>query len=1107
MSLIPALSLSLLLLPGASQPAHGVVVEEVQAGYAAHRAGLLAGDLLLAWERVPSAQADPQPARGDLDSPFDLLWVEREHAPRGRVTLRGTREGVPVALELPAGDWNLRARPALSERELASYAEGRQLAAQGELERGVSTWRELSAALRSQGRAAAARWLLAEAALAAGKAREWELTDRLLAEAAGDARAAADWRTLALLHAAAGDVARGAGEWDRASAAFGESLAAYRALGEPTLGEAWVLARIGNLESSRGKYPAAAEPSRRALAIRQELAPDSTAVASSHLYLGDLAWRTGDRAAAETHFRRALSLYEALRDDAGAARALDQLGVVATYRGDLALAEEHLQRAVALDAPLRSATRGYAITSTRLAAVAFTRGKLKLAEELDRRALAVFQELRDDVAAAITHHNLSGTLFARGELEAAAAESARGIEIFERLAPESEDFGSFLTRRGMIAMQRGDREAAEADLRRGLEVKQKAQPDSTSVRFTLNQLATLELGRGDLARARQYLSRALAIEERQGVHVEDPGLSHRLLGDVAAAAGELDAADGHYGRSLDSERRIARGTAAEAEICERLAGLQRRRDQLAQALESYRCALDALETQRRALGGSDEVRASFGARYARFYYDTADLLVEMGRPEEAFHVSERYRARGLLALLAERDLVLDGDLPAELAGERRDAARAYDSTLAALVGAEGPEAERLRAELDAIRRRQVAVREAIRAASPRLAALQYPQPLDLAGTRGTLDPGTLLLSYLLGEEGGYLFVVGPGSEDFAALPLAVGREALRADVTRLRELLQVPGGHNRGRLDALARRLGESLLLPAAKAIGRADRLLIVPDGPLHLLPFAALVAPAAPPAGGYLGALRPLHVAASATVFAELKQERGAWERGRLLAFADPDYAAMSSGAHAEAAPAALRSARAVGLELRPLPGARREASAIAAAYHGSAQVYVGGEATEERFKEVAGEAALIHLACHGIADESSPLDSGLALAMPARWEVGRENGLLQAWEVFEHVRIDAELVTLSACSSALGKEMSGEGVLGLTRAFQFAGARTVLASLWQVSDASTARLMEVFYRRLAAGESKDVALQRAQRELMEDQATAHPHHWAAFLLSGDWR
>ena len=136
----------------------------------------------------------------------------------------------------------------------------------------------------------------------------------------------------------------------------------------------------------------------------------------------------------------------------------------------------------------------------------------------------------------------------------------------------------------------------------------------------------------------------------------------------------------------------------------------------------------------------------------------------------------------------------------------------------------------------------------------------------------------------------------------------------------------------------------------------------------------------------------------------------------------------------------------------------------------------------------------------------------------MPERPSEGQANGLLQAWEIFEQMRIDADLVTLSACETGLGKEMGGEGLIGLTRAFQYAGARSVLASLWSVGDESTAELMTRFYRHLRAGKTKDDALRTAQLELIRMRvapATAgrttptisHPFHWAAFQLIGDWR
>jgi CHAT domain-containing protein len=154
-----------------------------------------------------------------------------------------------------------------------------------------------------------------------------------------------------------------------------------------------------------------------------------------------------------------------------------------------------------------------------------------------------------------------------------------------------------------------------------------------------------------------------------------------------------------------------------------------------------------------------------------------------------------------------------------------------------------------------------------------------------------------------------------------------------------------------------------------------------------------------------------------------------------------------------------------------------------------------------------VSGDATLLHFACHGLADEASPLDSALALTLPGDWEPGRENGLLQAWEVFERLRIDADLVTLSACGTALGKQMSGEGVLGLTRAFQYAGARSVLASLWEVNDDSTAELMGRFYRHLKGGRGKAEALRAAQCEMIRRPTSSHPHRWGAFQLIGDGR
>ena len=195
------------------------------------------------------------------------------------------------------------------------------------------------------------------------------------------------------------------------------------------------------------------------------------------------------------------------------------------------------------------------------------------------------------------------------------------------------------------------------------------------------------------------------------------------------------------------------------------------------------------------------------------------------------------------------------------------------------------------------------------------------------------------------------------------------------------------------------------------------------------------------------------------------------------------------------------------------------------------SAKVYLGADATEERAKSVGREPRIVHFATHAYLDDRMPLSSFLALTIPGavsgdsdsdsppRSPQG-DNGLLQAWEIFERVRLDADLVVLSACDSGLGEEQGGEGLIGLTRAFQYAGARTVAATLWSVADQATAELMIRFYRHLRAGKPKDVALQAAQIELIRDPIEVQdesgqtvemdasaPYYWAAFQLIGDWQ
>ncbi|HKV07183.1 MAG TPA: CHAT domain-containing protein, partial [Thermoanaerobaculia bacterium] len=546
--------------------------------------------------------------------------------------------------------------------------------------------------------------------------------------------------------------------------------------------------------------------------------------------------------------------------------------------------------------------------------------------------------------------------------------------------------------------------------------------------------------------------------------------------------------------------RLAPGTIDEAQMLYQLGRLYRRTRRTDKAAELLTRAVDALESQMGRLGGSQESRAAFRARFGEIYRGALEIELERGHAAEAFHLLERSRARSFLALLEERDLAFAGEIPEALASARRENAARYDQALrklASSTSADGDEArETLRRELVRLRRERDEIAVQFRKASPRLAALREPQPLDLGAARKVLDPGTLALSYSVGKEKTFLFAVTrDGGLRVETLPW--GEERLRREVERfleeVRQPLPVSGPE--------ARSLYRALIGPVATLVEKSERVLIIPDGPLYRLPFGALVRDTSGRNSGrgqFLTEWKPFHTALSLTVYGTLRASTPAAPPSRLVAFGDPRYPKD---------------------RWESLPYSRREVESIAQVYPG-AHLYLGEEATEERAKSGIRDARVLHFATHASIDDRTPLDSALVLTLPEDLAAGRDNGLLQVWEIFESVRLDADLVVLSACESALGRELSGEGLLGLTRAFQYAGARSVVASLWSVADQVTAELMTRFHRHRAAGLSTDEALRAAQIELIrhpvriatadgqavETDASA-PFFWAAFQLSGDWR
>ncbi|HMB70409.1 MAG TPA: CHAT domain-containing protein, partial [bacterium] len=409
------------------------------------------------------------------------------------------------------------------------------------------------------------------------------------------------------------------------------------------------------------------------------------------------------------------------------------------------------------------------------------------------------------------------------------------------------------------------------------------------------------------------------------------------------------------------------------------------------------------------------------------------------------------------------------------------------------------------AGLAAIEQEMSLLERDLRRDDPRLAEVRYPNPASLADVQGALPANAVLLEYLVGEDASWLWIVTPTG--FRRERLPDGRRLAES----VRELRAVTSDYNVLGADPAylippARALGRALLDPARPELASARRVIVAPDGPLHLVPFAAL-----------------LVEDSSARHYRDLPHAVRRWDLSRVpsgtsltrnvAAGPAPGAALLLGDPVLDDAPeASLRFLAAAGTTPPPLPFAARELDAVAARIP-SARRLSGADATRAALAAILAEPAppaLVHVATHGVLNGRRPRLSGLLLT-PGE---GDDDGFLSLGEVFA-LRMPCDLVVLSACATSLGENLAGEGVVGLARAFRFAGARNVVSSLWPVSGAATAALMDRFYAEWQAAPGPDRApraLAAAQRAWLRDATTvpglegvdvAHPCFWAAFVLT----
>jgi CHAT domain-containing protein len=451
----------------------------------------------------------------------------------------------------------------------------------------------------------------------------------------------------------------------------------------------------------------------------------------------------------------------------------------------------------------------------------------------------------------------------------------------------------------------------------------------------------------------------------------------------------------------------------------------------------------------------------------------------------AFQAAERARARTLLESLGEAAAGIREGIEPELLDEERSLReRLNEAALErSLLPAEAdPETARaLSSEIASLATDYDRLQSTIRTRSPRYSSLTQPRALTVAEIqRSVLGEGTRLLAYSLGTEKSFAWSVTRADHHVYELPAAAAIEELAG---RARSELTSPRGTGGDAVEELSK----TLLGPVA-GVTESERLLVVTEGALNRIPFAALHDGSGAPLVKSLEIVR----LPSASIVPVLRRQRAgrAFTKWAAVA-ADPVYGRASG------APVALRR----------LASSREEALAIQAlAPPGAVDVVLGLAASREwvtttDFRDYRA----LHFATHGIVDDREPAVSGVVLSLVDERGDARD-GFLRLHDVY-NLDLPVDLVVLSACETGLGKDVRGEGLLGLVRGFLYAGAAAVVASAWNVDDEATSELMEHFYRSYFAGSTPAAALRRAQIALLETRRFAAPYYWAAFELQGDWR
>lgn len=1025
------------------------------------QSGLQAGDRLLALLGAHEGQTQELVAT----DPLSLQWDWQRCAAMRSCRIRVERAGALLELPLWTDDVLLLPEDAEALAPLLASAPG-DTEAEASIAAQIDAWMDA-------GRRREAAWLQQNLAL------------RVLQRDAADSAQSLQQGALLMLE----DAPLLAAQWqlDHALALIGQGQmeVGRRLLDELLASEIHPLMRIRAMRTRAGvdfagsRFDEAETRLRSVLPLARSQAPGSYLLASTLNSLAVVIRPQGQLAEARELFGEALRTAQAFEPDSVLVGAIaSNLGLLERAAGDLSAAEDALHESLRI-LQARGAPSGMTFdTRSNLALVLLDRGRT-------RQAAAIWQAAVPDdtdpfgnkTRQASVYQNLALVHAQQGNLGVALQHLQRALTIYRNSAPGTLDEANVQLDIGLYAAQAGELKRGNEALQAALTLYRELTPGGVGVLGTLDALALVALLQGEPEVARDLQQESLALRDgsEQANWHRDQALVQ--LGRIEAALGREEAAL----EALQQAERHARLSGRELMLAGALAvrGEVELRRGRAQAAREAACAGVALVEQLRGNSPSGlEYRGDFLHEAAPSYRVCLDALLALEDLPAALDLYQSERQLQLNALIADRDLRF-ADLPADLAAERQRLLGQLRELSAEYEQADSS-AEQLGERREALRRQLRGVEQRILQRLPWLADWQA---VGRRAARRT-PAGERVLAYAVRDDHTLRILLAPRQRPrFERLP--IGAPALREAINGWRKrIISRSGVQEQAQARALYGMLFSGLSLPADA------HLRILPDGPLHALPFAALID----------GSDRRLVQAHTLQLEALLPSPEGpAAVPGNAI-----DLLALVDSTGAGQRP--------------PLPGAAAELAAMRGLPWPSMALLQDAQANPLALLRMGPQARRLHFAVHGINDPDSPLDSALLL----RDANGRPSPL-SVWAVFEDLRLRAELVVLAACDTAPGAEVSDTGWLGLTRAFQFAGADEVVSALWAVDDGGTAELMADFHRRLASGEKPVLALAQSQREMIAAagaQAAStprgvgalgasgvpsrgdHPYYWAGFHL-----